>query len=111
MPLVDMAARSGTPARPSRSRLGLASVLRVGHVVAPARRTFGERQMSHEVVIRSAVPVLLAIGGPDRIASADLDDRFAPRLDEAASFGDVKGLATFVGVPRGPGARREVDGG
>ena len=70
--------RSSRARRAAPRRSGLASVLRVGHVVAPGWRTLGEREMRHEVVMGSAVPVLLTVGGPDRIASADLDDRFAP---------------------------------
>ena len=73
-------------------------------------RTAGDRDVGHEVVAGRAMPVLLCVGGHMDVAWVELDDVLAARLDQTAAFGDVEVLATFVGVPRGPGARVKVHG-
>jgi hypothetical protein len=51
------------------------------------------------VLRASAMPVLFAVRRVDDVARSDLNDLFVARLDETAAFGDVEGLAPFVGVP------------
>ena len=44
-------------------RLLLTTVFSVGHMVSPVRIALGDREVSHEVVRGSTVPVLLTIRG------------------------------------------------
>ena len=58
---------------------------------------------------RGAVPVVLARSEEDAVARADHLDRPAAPLAEPDALGHVDRLAERVGVPRGAGARGEVD--
>ena len=57
------------------------------------------------------MPVILAGLEEDAVARTDDLDRPAAALAAADALGDVDGLAEGVGVPRGTGARGEVDAG
>ena len=46
---------------------------------------------------------------PEHVAGSDLLDRRAPLLGTADSFGHDQALPDRVGLPRGPGTRREGD--
>src|SRR5436190_17057148 len=90
------------------------SVLLVADMVAPGRGgavvpDLEHREVGHEPVRRSAVPVLLARLEEDAVAGTDHLDRSAAALTEADAFGDVDRLPVRVRVPGGPRARREVD--
>ena len=94
--------------------LGCGAVLRVGDVVAPSGGValvvnVDDRDVGHEAVRRGAVPVLLLGLEEDAVARPDDLDRLAAALAQAHALGDEDRLAVGVGVPRGPGARSEVD--
>jgi hypothetical protein len=65
--------------------------------------------VGHEAVWRGAVPVVLAGLEEHTVAGSDDLDGTAFALTEPDAFGDEDRLAVRVGVPGGPGARREVD--
>lgn len=60
---------------------------------------------------RSAMPMLLTRRKPDHVAGMDGLDGSSPALREAGAGGDDEGLAQWVRVPCGPGARLERDAG
>ena len=97
-----------------KSLLGLLAVLVVGDVLAPGRAVavvvhLEHREVGHEAVGRGAVPVLLAGLEEDAVAGTDDLDRPAAALATADALGDEDRLAVGMGVPGGPGARREVN--
>src|SRR5206468_2392636 len=86
----------------------VADVLTPRHAVA-FDVDLDQREVGHETCWRCAVPVILPGVEEHAVAGADGLDRAAAPLDEPGAFGDIDGLAVRVGVPRGAGARREVD--
>src|SRR5215218_6567287 len=95
----------------SRRRLG--AVLLVGDVLAPGDGTAAvvgllHRDMDHEAVWGGAVPVVLGGLEEHAVARADDLDRVAFALAQAYALGHEDRLPERMGVPRGPGARREV---
>jgi len=60
------------------------------------------------VIGGGAVPVLFSVGCVEDVAWSDLEGLLAAGLDQAASFGYVKGLAALVGVPGGARAGGEM---
>jgi hypothetical protein len=58
-----------------------------------------------------AVPVFFAVGCVDDIAGVELDELLPAGLDQAATLGDIEGLAALVRMPGSPCAWRETDGG
>ena|SRR5215211_2085647 len=89
-------------------------VLLVGDVVTPGRGVgfvvdVLHREVGHEAVRRSAMPVLLTGLEEHAVTGADDLDRSAAPLAQAGALRDVDRLAVGVGVPRGPRARREVN--
>ena len=90
------------------------SVLLVADVVAPRRGVavvvdLEHRDVRHEPVRRSAVPVLLARLEEDAVAGPDHLDRPAAPLREADALDDEDRLAVRVRVPRRARPGREVD--
>jgi hypothetical protein len=82
-------------------------VLLVGDVLAPCDGAalvvdFLHGEVGHEAVGSGAVPVVFAGLEVHAVAGADDLDRPAAAVAEADAFGDVDGLAIWVGVPRGP---------
>jgi hypothetical protein len=57
------------------------------------------------------MPVVFAGLEERAITGSDDLDRPAAALGEADALGDIDRLTVGVGVPRGPGAGREVDAG
>src|SRR5512135_2691881 len=90
-------------------------VLFIAHLLQPLHRlaveTLLNRDVRHRRGRRRAVPVLLSRREPDHVAGPDLLDRPAPALRAAAPRRHDQGLAQGVGVPRGPRAGLERDGG
>src|SRR3989442_1769405 len=89
-------------------------VLSVADMVAPGGAVafvvhVQHRDVSHEARRRGAMPVVLARLEEHAVARANDLDRPTATLREADAFGDEDGLAVGVRVPRGAGARREVD--
>src|SRR3954471_7150620 len=93
----------------------LRPVLLVAHVLQPVDDLAVERLLDGDVGHGRGrggpVPVLLARREPDHVAGPDLLDRPAPAPHPAAAGRDDERLAQRVGVPRGPGAGLERDGG
>src|SRR5215204_3127498 len=90
------------------------TVLLVAYVLAPGDGAAPlvdllHGYVGHEAVRGGAVPVLLARLEEHAVARADHLDPSAAALAEANALGDVDGLPEGVGVPRGSGARGEVD--
>lgn len=69
---------------------------------------FLHRDVGHEAVWRSPVPVLFAWLDVDDVAGPDLLDAPGTGRDETDSVRDVERLTLGV-VPGGAGARREAD--
>ena len=89
-------------------------VLLVGDVLAPSGVVAGvvdleHRDVGHEAVGCSPVPVLFAGLEEDAVAGTDRLDRSAAALSATDALDDVDRLAVRVGVPRRPGTWREVD--
>jgi enoyl-ACP reductase-like protein len=70
---------------------------------------FLHRKVGHEAARGGAVPVVFSRLEEHAVSRADHLDRFSAALAEADALGDVDGLAVRVGVPRGSGARGELD--
>src|SRR5581483_1389102 len=100
--------------RPSPCGSAAAAVLRLGDVLAPhdgvARVVcLVHRDVCHEAVRRSAVPVPLARLEEDGVSGADRLDRSALTLAEADALADPDRLTVRMRVPRGACAGREMD--
>src|SRR5215211_494066 len=72
---------------------------------------FLHRYVGHEAARGGTMPVVLPRLEEHAVAGADHLDRLATALTEAYALCEVDGLAVGVGVPRGSGARGEVDAG
>ena len=90
--------------------LTVAAVFSVGDVGAPVRAPLGERQVGHEVVRRSTVPVLLAVGRVDHVTRVQFHRTITSRLHQPPAFVDLQRLTAVVPVPGGAGSRAEVHG-
>src|SRR4051794_28707441 len=93
---------------------GRGAVLLVGDVLAPGDRAavlvvLLHADMDHEAVRRGAVPMILTGLEEHAVAGSDDLDGAALALAESGTLGHEHRLPVWVGVPRGAGARREVD--
>lgn len=81
--------KSGIPSASQTRRLcsGGRRVLVVAEVGAPLGGAFGDGDVSHEVVGRGSVPVLLAAGDANHVTGTDGEERSTARLDVADAFG------------------------
>jgi len=68
------------------------------------------RKMSHELMGRRAVPVVLSGLEEDPITGVNHLDGTAPQLDDPESLRDPDSLSVKMRVPGGAPAGREVDG-
>jgi hypothetical protein len=64
--------------------------------------------MRHEMVGLGTVPVPLIRWGVNDVATSNVHDVTATRLNESGAFGDLQGLSVGMRVPSGPSTWSEV---